>query len=86
VPRHRHQSRQEAPLSLEFVILTIAIMVIIVVVFSRINVGPKVRCNRCDGSGSVNERWPDPTQPGGWHVVEGICPKCKGKGRLSSGR
>lgn len=42
--------------------------------------GPK--CNRCDGTGQVHERWPDPAKPGGWHTLEGTCPKCKGKGRL----
>ncbi len=41
-----------------------------------------LRCTRCDGTGQVNEKWPDPTEPGGWHKVEGICPKCKGKGRI----
>ena len=38
-------------------------------------------CTRCEGTGEVRERWPDPSAPGGWHAVEGICPKCKGKGR-----
>jgi DnaJ-class molecular chaperone len=69
-------------LSPEFLIVTAVVMIVVVVLFSRLNMGPKVRCNRCDGSGSVNERWPDPSQPGGWHVVEGQCPKCKGKGRV----
>jgi hypothetical protein len=41
-----------------------------------------VVCTRCDGTGQVNERWPDPSAPGGWHVVEGTCPKCKGKGKV----
>ncbi|MBI4759550.1 MAG: hypothetical protein HY783_11240 [Chloroflexi bacterium] len=40
------------------------------------------RCTRCDGTGQVNERWPDPKEPGGWHILEGTCPKCKGKGRV----
>ena len=40
----------------------------------------KNRCTRCDGTGQVAERWPDPKEPGGWHIVEGTCPKCKGKG------
>jgi DnaJ-class molecular chaperone len=41
-----------------------------------------MRCNRCDGTGQVNERWPDPKEPGGWHIVEGTCPKCKGRGLI----
>jgi len=44
--------------------------------------GGRMRCNRCDGTGQVNERWPDPQEPGGWHIVEGTCPKCKGKGTI----
>ena len=44
--------------------------------------GGRMRCNRCDGTGQVNERWPDPQAPGGWHIVEGTCPKCKGKGTI----
>jgi len=44
--------------------------------------GGRMRCNRCDGTGQVNERWPDPKEPGGWHIVEGTCPKCKGKGTI----
>jgi DnaJ-class molecular chaperone len=39
-------------------------------------------CTRCDGTGQVNERWPDPSEPSGWHRVEGTCPKCKGKGKV----
>ena len=50
--------------------------------FFRGNRGGTMRCNRCDGTGQVNERWPDPNEPGGWHIVEGICPKCKGKGKI----
>jgi hypothetical protein len=45
------------------------------------NVGGVV-CTRCDGTGQVNERWPDPSKPGGWHILEGTCPKCKGKGKV----
>lgn len=41
-----------------------------------------LRCTRCDGTGEVNENWPDPAEEGGWHRVSGTCPKCKGKGRV----
>ncbi len=67
---------------IEYFVLSVVILIIIVFVFSRINMAPKVRCTRCDGTGQVNERWPDPKEPGGWHVVEGRCPKCKGKGKI----
>jgi DnaJ-class molecular chaperone len=67
-------------------ILFVVILVVVVVVMSRFSFAPKVRCTRCDGTGQVNERWPDPSEPGGWHRVEGTCPKCKGKGTVASGR
>jgi DnaJ-class molecular chaperone len=50
--------------------------------FRSLNRGGTLRCNRCDGTGQVNERWPDPKEATGWHIVEGICPKCKGKGKI----
>ena len=52
------------------------------ILFRGLNRGGNLRCNRCDGTGQVNERWPDPKEPTGWHIVEGICPKCKGKGKI----
>jgi DnaJ-class molecular chaperone len=69
----------------EFTILIFAAMVALVIyVFFRGQLGGgRMRCNRCDGTGQVNERWPDPQEPGGWHIVEGTCPKCKGRGYIS---
>lgn len=64
------------------VILLGATVLIVFFVFRGAGAGGKQRCNRCDGTGQVNERWPDPKEPGGWHIVEGTCPKCKGKGRI----
>jgi len=61
------------------VILVVAMLAVIVFVFRGAG-GGKNRCNRCDGAGQVSERWPDPKEPTGWHVLEGTCPKCKGKG------
>ncbi len=62
------------------------IMVIAVVIFfvlsSRGQKGRNV-CTRCRGTGSVDEHWPDPDKPNGWHHLEGTCPKCKGKGRVN---
>ena len=46
--------------------------------------GGTLVCTRCDGTGEVNEKWPDPSEPTGWHDVHGVCPKCKGKGRVRS--
>ena len=67
---------------MEFAILTIVMMIAIVIFMSKFGGGPKVRCTRCDGTGQVNEKWPDPSEPSGWHRVEGTCPKCKGKGKV----
>ena len=63
-------------------LLAAGMIILVFVLFRNVGRGGRIRCNRCDGSGSVNERWPDPAEPGGWHIVEGICPKCKGKGKI----
>lgn len=60
----------------------IGMIVLVFLFFRGMGAGGRIRCNRCDGTGQVNERWPDPKEPGGWHIVEGICPKCKGKGKI----
>ena len=39
-------------------------------------------CTRCDGTGQIDEKWPDPSKPTGFHTATGTCPKCKGKGRV----
>jgi len=44
---------------------------------------PRLLCTRCEGTGLVDEKWPDPKKEGGWHRLEGKCPKCRGKGRVS---
>lgn len=66
------------PLSL----VMLAAMVLVGVFMLRSAGGGRTRCTRCDGTGHVSERWPDPKEPTGWHVVEGTCPKCKGKGAV----
>ena len=63
-------------------VLIAGMAVILFIFFRGMGRGGTMRCNRCDGTGQVNERWPDPNEPGGWHIVEGICPKCKGKGKI----
>ena len=68
------------------VFLTLAVIVAAIVIGTPIirNMvgGGNLVCTRCDGTGQVNEKWPDPSEPTGWHRVEGVCPKCKGKGRI----
>jgi DnaJ-class molecular chaperone len=63
------------------VLLVVALIVIYFVMGRGRRVATMV-CTRCDGTGQVNERWPDPSEPSGWHRVEGTCPKCKGKGKV----
>lgn len=58
---------------------------VIVLVMPRLLGGTTVVCTRCDGSGQIDERWPDPSEPTGFHVATGRCPKCKGKGRVKPG-
>lgn len=67
---------------IEYFVFSIVILIIILFVFNRFAGAPKSRCTRCDGTGQVNERWPDPKEKGGWHITEGTCPKCKGKGKI----
>ena len=68
---------------MELSILLLAGAVIVVFfLFRNMGSGGRMRCNRCDGTGQVSEKWPDPNEAGGWHIVEGICPKCKGKGKI----
>lgn len=57
-------------------------MIVLLFFILRGTGGGRMRCNRCDGTGNVNERWPDPKEASGWHIVEGTCPKCKGKGKI----
>jgi len=67
------------------VLTLIAILAIVLFgsrLFPNLFGGRGIRCTRCDGTGQVSERWPDPSEPGGWHHVEGMCPKCKGKGTV----
>lgn len=66
--------------STEIILLFIALIAVIVMTqaFPRRN----TVCNRCNGTGQVDERWPDPKEPTGWHDVHGRCPKCGGKGKI----
>lgn len=67
---------------LEVWIVFMALVVAAVLLLPRILPPTGPTCTRCDGTGGVNERWPDPSKPGGWHELSGKCPKCDGKGRL----
>ena len=61
----------------------ILVMVAAVFLMQRFMGGrTRIQCTRCQGSGTVDEKWPDPSKPGGWHRLEGTCPKCKGKGKV----
>jgi len=62
--------------------IAIVVLAVLIVVVPRFIGGNYNTCTRCEGSGQIDERWPDPTQPGGFHVAEGKCPRCKGKGKV----
>ena len=64
------------------VIIGVVILVVLLYAVPRLTCGNTMVCNRCDGSGQVDEHWPDPQAPGGFHEAHGRCPKCKGKGRI----
>jgi hypothetical protein len=59
-----------------------AVAVMIFFILRRPGKMRTMTCTRCDGSGQVNEHWPDPSKPGGWHDVHGVCPKCGGAGKV----
>jgi DnaJ-class molecular chaperone len=65
-----------------WVIMLVGALIVIFFVMGRGRRVATMVCTRCDGTGQVNERWPDPSEPSGWHRVEGTCPKCKGKGKV----
>jgi hypothetical protein len=65
--------------NLVFLVMLVVGAVVLMRVFNR---SGTLKCTRCDGTGNVNEKWPDPNESSGWHIVEGICPKCKGKGKI----
>jgi DnaJ-class molecular chaperone len=67
---------------LEWVLLLAVALIVIFFVMGRGRRVATMVCTRCEGTGQVNERWPDPSEPTGWHRVEGVCPKCKGKGKV----
>jgi hypothetical protein len=63
-------------------VVLLVVMIAAVFFMSRFMGGPRMQCTRCQGTGQVNEKWPDPAAPGGWHKLDGTCPKCKGKGKV----
>lgn len=67
---------------LSFALPAVAILVMLFVLLRPNRKARTLTCTRCDGSGQVNEHWPDPSQPDGWHNVNGICPKCGGVGKV----
>jgi hypothetical protein len=64
------------------IVLAAVVVIVLVYALPRMLGGGYIKCTRCDGTGQIDERWPDPTQPTGFHVANGTCPKCKGKGRI----
>ena len=64
--------------------LFIGVVVIALVVYfaPRFLGGNYNVCTRCEGTGQIDERWPDPSAPGGFHVAQGKCPRCNGKGKV----
>ena len=56
---------------LEVWIIFTALVVAAVLLLPRILPPTGPTCTRCEGTGAVNERWPDPSKPGGWHELSG---------------
>ena len=66
------------------ILVAVIIIAVLLVLVPRLMGGNQITCTRCDGTGQINERWPDPGEPSGFHVANGTCPKCKGKGKIKS--
>jgi hypothetical protein len=64
------------------VIFGLVVLVVMLYAIPRLLGGNQTTCTRCDGTGHIDERWPDPSEPSGFHVATGECPKCKGKGKV----
>ena len=62
--------------------LPVVAVIVMLVMMRRQSRQRHLICTRCEGSGNVDEHWPDPSQPGGWHDVHGTCPKCGGVGKV----
>ncbi|HEU5318142.1 MAG TPA: hypothetical protein VFX49_18660 [Chloroflexota bacterium] len=60
----------------------VILVTIVLFVVPRLMGGNTILCTRCEGTGQVDERWPDPSKPTGFHTATGTCPKCRGKGRV----
>lgn len=67
------------------VLTTVVVLAVIFLVVPRFIGGGTVVCTRCEGTGYIDEKWPDPSKPTGFHTATGKCPKCKGKGRVKPG-
>jgi len=68
-----------------YVVLIVLLMVGTFFAIRWLFPAPQMICTRCEGTGSVDEKWPDPSKPGGWHILHGKCPKCDGKGKVRAG-
>jgi hypothetical protein len=64
------------------ILVAVVVLAVLFFVVPRFLGGNTITCTRCDGTGQINERWPDPSEPSGFHVARGTCPKCKGKGKV----
>lgn len=65
-----------------YAVVGLVVVVVVAFVVPRFVGGNYNTCTRCRGSGDIDEHWPDPSKPGGFHVASGQCPRCKGKGRV----
>lgn len=67
------------------IILIVAVLVVgAYILIPRIFPHQQMICTRCEGTGAVDEKWPNPDEPSGWHELRGECPKCEGKGKVKA--
>ena len=65
-----------------YLLFGVAAIAVAVFVIPRLMGSSMIVCTRCEGTGQIDEKWPDPSKPTGFHTAKGKCPKCKGKGRV----
>ncbi|MBI3972125.1 MAG: hypothetical protein HY332_12610 [Chloroflexi bacterium] len=63
-------------------VIIAAVFIALAFILPRLFGGNYNVCTRCEGTGFIDERWPDPSEPSGFHEASGKCPRCKGKGKV----
>ena len=61
------------------ILVVVVLIAAVMFVMPRLMGGNRMTCNRCDGTGQINERWPDPNEASGFHEARGTCPSARAR-------